>query len=44
MRMIQTLTPALFAKITAGFDGEIRYIRLSRRCLIAWHAPASKGG
>ena len=35
--MIRTIPAALFAKITAGFPGNIRYIRLSKRLLIAWY-------
>jgi hypothetical protein len=29
----------LFARITGGFDGDIRYIRITKRCLIAWYVP-----
>lgn len=37
--MVKSISAKLFARITAGFDGEIRYIKLSKRCLVAWYKP-----
>lgn len=40
--MVKSMSAKLFARITAGFDGDIRYIRLSKRCLIAWYVPIKR--